>query len=212
MNLIRRSAIFATFVGSCLSIALLAAALGTKYWVTASAKRTSYPNESDGRVHFGLFQGERSLNVGIGWRHYQFSVLDILKAEPEFISQSLWTCLVLFLVLSILLDTLNAIVSLINTTTTPISSLAGIPGLYVYNLIVVLLESITIGLWVYQFSHSLQRNVMIQEDRKNSWSSQGRASLGYSFWFVTVSSCLHIINVFILYMAQLIEVKSQCRV
>lgn len=73
MNLFRRCVIFATFIGACASVALLAAALGTKYWVTASAKRVLNPTESDGRVHFGLFEGEKSLNVGYGWRHYQFS-------------------------------------------------------------------------------------------------------------------------------------------
>lgn len=73
MNLFRRSAIFATFIGTCLCLALLAAALGTKYWVTAKAKRILNPSESEGHLNFGLFQGEKALNVGYGWRHYQFS-------------------------------------------------------------------------------------------------------------------------------------------
>lgn len=199
MNLLRRISIFSTFVATCLTIALLAAALGTKHWVTASAKRAHNPAESDGRVHFGLFQGEKSLNVGYGWRHYQFSVPNIIKTEPDFISSSLWTCLVILLLLSILVSTLNAIVSLINTTTTPISFLAGVPGLYVYNFTSAFLQVISIGLWSYQFSHSLQHNVMALEDRRNSWSSQNRASLGYSFWFVGVATILHIINMAILY-------------
>lgn len=201
MNLFRRSLIFSTFIGTCLSIVLLAAALGTKYWVTANAKRVSNPNESDGRLHFGLFQGDKSLNVGYGWRHYQFSVVDILKTEPELLPYPVWASLICLVVLSLLVATLTAIVSLINTATTPIASFSGIPGLYVYNLICVVLESVTIGLWYYQFVHSLQKNVMPLEDRRNHWTSQDRASLGHSFWFVVVSACIHLINVVLLYYA-----------
>lgn len=73
MNLYKRGMIFVTFLGSCLSIALLAAAMGTKYWVVSKAKRTPNPMESDGIVHFGLFQGEKELNVAYGWRTYSFT-------------------------------------------------------------------------------------------------------------------------------------------
>lgn len=62
--------IFLTFLGACISIALMAAAMGTTYWVTSRARRTANPSESDGLVHFGLFQGEKELNVAYGWRTY----------------------------------------------------------------------------------------------------------------------------------------------
>lgn len=62
--------IFVTFFGSCLGIALLVAALGTKFWIVARARRDSNPEESDGRIHFGLFDGKKELNVAYGWRTY----------------------------------------------------------------------------------------------------------------------------------------------
>jgi hypothetical protein len=65
--------IFVTFFGSCLGIALLVAALGTKFWVVARARRVSNPEESDGRIHFGLFEGKKELNVAYGWRTYDVS-------------------------------------------------------------------------------------------------------------------------------------------
>lgn len=73
MNLYKRGMIFVTFLGSCLSIALIAAALGTNYWIVAQARRTPNPTESEGHIHFGLFQGKKELNVAYGWRTYHFS-------------------------------------------------------------------------------------------------------------------------------------------
>jgi len=65
--------IFVTFFGSCLGIGLLVAALGTKFWIVARARRVSNPEESDGRIHFGLFEGKKELNVAYGWRTYDVS-------------------------------------------------------------------------------------------------------------------------------------------
>lgn len=69
-SIFKRGMIFVTFFGSCFAIALLVASLGTKHWVNAAAKRTSNPEESDGRIHFGLFDGKKELNVAYGWRTY----------------------------------------------------------------------------------------------------------------------------------------------
>lgn len=88
MNLFKKGMIFSTFFLSCLSIALLVASLGTTQWLTAYAKRTSNPHESDGRVNFGLFHGKKELNVAYGWRTYEIdgefnnvSIKFILKAH-----------------------------------------------------------------------------------------------------------------------------------
>lgn len=71
MNVFKRGLVFLTFVGSCLGIVLLVTSLGTKQWVTARAKRTSNPHESDGKINFGLFDGKKELNVAYGWRTYE---------------------------------------------------------------------------------------------------------------------------------------------
>lgn len=70
MNAFTRGMIFLTFIGSCFAIALLIASLGTKQWIISGAKRTTNPQESDGKVHFGLFDGKKELNVAYGWRTY----------------------------------------------------------------------------------------------------------------------------------------------
>ena len=63
--------IFVTFFGSCIAMALLVASLGTKQWANAKAKRQKNPHESDGRISFGLFDGNKELNVAYGWRTYE---------------------------------------------------------------------------------------------------------------------------------------------
>jgi len=72
-SMFRRGTIFATFFLSLLGGGLVCAALVTQHWVEARAWRTSNPQESAGRVHFGLLQGKKELNVAYGWRTYHVS-------------------------------------------------------------------------------------------------------------------------------------------
>ena len=67
--------IFITFFGNCLAISLLAASLGTKYWITAQCKRLENAEKSDGNVNMGLFEYEANLNYGAGERNYQDKML-----------------------------------------------------------------------------------------------------------------------------------------
>ena len=66
--------IFMTFFGCCLALALEAAALATKYWVVANARRQftngSLDYSSEGHVNFGLFSGKKQLNFGYGTRYF----------------------------------------------------------------------------------------------------------------------------------------------
>jgi len=74
----RRGTIFATFFLSLLSGGLVCAALVTQHWIEARPWRTPNPQESAGRVHFGLLQGKKELNVAYGWRTYHVSGMVIL--------------------------------------------------------------------------------------------------------------------------------------
>ena len=79
MNFKRRSLLFVTFFVSCLAICLLGTALGTPYWVTATCHRAGeFREKSNGTVNFGLFQGARHLNSGLGDRFYPMNMLQIL--------------------------------------------------------------------------------------------------------------------------------------
>ncbi|XP_063228603.1 clarin-2 [Bacillus rossius redtenbacheri] len=199
MNFFKRGMIFVTFFGSCLVLGLIVAALGTKFWVVARAKRVSNPDESDGRINFGLFQGRKDLNVAYGWRTYPIDMLELMRTDRELLVHGLWVGTVGCLAASLLFVTLAAVFAVINTATTPAGALAGAPGLFVWNCAALVLNVTAVALWGVQFFQKLQHNVMSQEDRDNQWYSEHMASLGYSFWFVVAAVVMLTVNIVVLY-------------
>ncbi|KAK0073326.1 hypothetical protein PV325_009896, partial [Microctonus aethiopoides] len=69
-SMFRRGTIFATFFLSLIGGGLVCAALVTQHWIEARPWRTPNPQESAGKIHFGLLQGKKDLNVAYGWRTY----------------------------------------------------------------------------------------------------------------------------------------------
>ena len=76
MNMFKRGLVFATFFGCCLCLALVGTSLGTRHWFESRAVQrdvstnfTQIRSDASGHIHFGLFQGVRMLNWGIGERH-----------------------------------------------------------------------------------------------------------------------------------------------
>ncbi|PNF35163.1 hypothetical protein B7P43_G08768 [Cryptotermes secundus] len=191
--------IFVTFFGSCLGIALLVAALGTKFWIVARARRDSNPEESDGRIHFGLFDGKKELNVAYGWRTYDVNVIELMQTDREFLLYGLWVAAIACLGGALLFASLSALFAVVNTATTPIGTATGVPGLYLWNSLAMLLNLCAVGLWAVQFHRKLQYNVMSREDRDNQWSSANMAHYGYSFWFVVGAVILHFLNITAIY-------------
>lgn len=84
MSVHTRGFIFLTFLGSCVSIILLAAAFGTKYWTVAHAKNTHNPTKASGKINFGLFEGEKSLNIGYGLRTYHINGKENLRIPTNY--------------------------------------------------------------------------------------------------------------------------------
>lgn len=199
MNLWKRGMVFATFLGSCLALGLLVAALTTPRWVTARAVRTSNPAESQGRVALGLFHGRKELNVAYGWRSYDVNVVDLARAEEDLLLFGLWVATICSLGGALLFCSLAGVFAVINTATTPIGALTGVPGLYLWNTLAMLLDLGAVGLWAVQFHQKLQFNVMTREDRENYWVSTNMATFGASFWFVVGAAVVHALNMTAIY-------------
>ncbi|KAK9890719.1 hypothetical protein WA026_012067 [Henosepilachna vigintioctopunctata] len=180
MSLMKRGMIFITFFGSCLSMALTIVSLGTKYWITARAKRTSNPLESDGIINFGLFDGKKELNVAYGWRTYDIDVMHLLKYEPEFMIYGLWLGTVVICG-SLIFSALGALFVIITITRKSKYS-RGALKLYLWNILALLAQLCATALWLVQFYVKIQYNVLSREDQDNMWSSEGMSDLGYSFW------------------------------
>ncbi|GJQ87343.1 hypothetical protein Trydic_g17390 [Trypoxylus dichotomus] len=200
-SIFKRGMIFVTFFGSCFAIALLVASLGTKHWVNAGAKRTTNPEESDGRIHFGLFDGKKELNVAYGWRTYDLDVLHLLKYEPDFLNYWLWLGTLICICTGLLFSGLSGVFAAINAATSTSTCLANSKGLYLWNTLALFTNAGAAGLWVGQYYLKIQNNVLTNQDLDNMWVSEGMADLGYSFWFVVGAALVNFVDIIILVIA-----------
>uniref|UniRef100_A0A0K8S9F7 Clarin-3 n=1 Tax=Lygus hesperus TaxID=30085 RepID=A0A0K8S9F7_LYGHE len=194
MNLYKNGMIFGTFLGSCLCIGLLAASLGTRYWIVSTAAIVNR-TESDGKVFYGLFNGEKNLNFGIGWRTYELNVPQEMSALMVY---SYWLGTVCCMAAGIVFSSLSAVLAVVNSATTPIWTITGVPGLYLWNIVSIIFQSGAVALWVTLYFRKLQFSIMTSDDR---WSTEGRAFFGLSFWLVVASIGVQIINVIFIYSA-----------
>jgi len=204
MNFKKRCLIFVTFFGSCLAIALLAASLGTKYWVQATCYRNSTQEsriKSNGTVHFGLFEGTKVLNVGLGDRETEFLMLDVLYAERDLVMYELYMATVATVCGGILFGIIAAMMAIINTASNPTEQICHIPGLYTFNGIALFSTLAAIVTWMVQFYLVLTHNVLTYQDRQQKWVSSGLAIFGSSFWMVVIAGVVFVINIIIISIA-----------
>ncbi|XP_042217139.1 clarin-3-like [Homarus americanus] len=202
MNILKRGMVFITFFGCCFAIALMAAAMSTKFWLEAEAiqrrinpdNRIEVRPNSTGHVNFGLFKGRKSLNVGFGTRLHPFDV-----DHAEFMDYGLWVGTVACLGLGMVFAVVGALFAVINTATTPVEAITGVPGLYLWNALAALFNLICVILWAVQFHKHLTNNVLLY-DAADGWTTAGQESFGYSYWLVVVAIFVHVVNIGIIYM------------
>ncbi|CAB3223026.1 unnamed protein product [Arctia plantaginis] len=187
LNLFKRSMIFATFFGSCLCIALIVASLGTTHWIDARARRTSNALESDGRISFGLFEGQKELNFGYGLRNRNFSV----KAGTHPARRWAWCGTAGLLAASLVSAGGACILAALGSAARARCSPR---PLLVSNSLSVLFSLGAIAVWLTEYFLRLQYNVMSDEDLAMTWSSDGTADLGLSFWLVVAASIAAFVN------------------
>ncbi|EZA56707.1 Tetratricopeptide repeat protein [Ooceraea biroi] len=194
-SMFRRGTIFATFFLSLLGGGLVCAALVTQHWVEARPWRTPNPQESAGRVHFGLLQGKKELNVAYGWRTYHVSVPQMIRQDPSVMSWALWIGTLTTTAAALLAAALAALLAVLNTATSPRSKILSIPGVYFINILTLLMCLASTCTWLAQYYTRLYANVLPKEDIDNMWTSEGSAELGYSFWLVVSAGVVHLISI-----------------
>ncbi|XP_018022113.1 clarin-2 isoform X2 [Hyalella azteca] len=240
MNVFKRSLILLSFVGCCVCLALVGAALGTRHWFVASCRQrlrpipgsvsqitrtnTAFNNtqiqgsksqeqssdtrqqsetelqsssaqeessrtkeevfrpNSTGSINFGLFQGDLELNVGFGERLTHFQVSE----TSGLMNQGLWVGTIACLCVGLLFAIAGAIFAIINTATTPVELITGVPGLYIWNSLAAVFTLVAVVLWSVLYHTSLSHNVLIEQS-KDGWTTEGNEALGYSFWLVVVA-------------------------
>lgn len=199
--------IFVTFFGCCFGIALMAAGLSTKWWFEAEAQllranaeglMEKRPNSS-GHVNFGLFKGRKALNFGYGVRINPINVTEmVLNEQPVFMDQGLWLATIVCLCFAMLWAIVGALFAVINTATTPVEWITGVGGLYVWNILAVIFNVVSVSCWAAQFHLHLVSNVLLYDADAN-WTTEGQEKFGYSYWLVVVAIFIHIANIIIIY-------------
>lgn len=193
---------FSTFLGSCAIVGLILSSLVSNCWISSDVTFISTPGNANqyGMIQFGLFNYQKALNHGYGLRHDNFSVLNILKTEFDFMSYELWLMTVLSTVLSLFASIFAAIASVIGT----IRKNGGVAMMIVPNTVSGFGQLFAIVCWVLQYFQYLQHNVLLKEEQKK-WTSRGKSTLGYSFFFVVAAFFFVILNLFLLVLAIKIE-------
>lgn len=209
-RLLPKVLIFLTFFGSCLVIGLLCSALVTNCWIKSSVTFIS-PSSGNatlrsqhGTVQLGLFNYQKSLNHGYGMRNENFSVLNIIKTEEEFMDYNLWLFTALSTGLSLFASAVGAVASIIGS----IKKKGGMAMMVASNAIAGIGQIVAFVCWILQFFQYLQHNVLLADD-KSRWSSSGQAAFGYSFFFIVFAFVIVIINLILLLSAARIEKRHR---
>jgi hypothetical protein len=64
---------------------------------------------------------------------WMIAVLELVRTDHEFLLYGLWVAVIACLAGALLFAGLSAVFAVINTATTPIGTVTGVPGLYLWN-------------------------------------------------------------------------------
>lgn len=120
------------------------------------------------------------------------------SGQAEFMDYGLWAGTIACLCLGMLFAVVGALFAVINTATTPVEAITGVPGLYVWNTLAALFNLVCVICWAVQFHAHLTKNVLLY-DKDNGWTTEGNEVFGYSFWLVVVAIFVHVANILIIF-------------
>ncbi|XP_015916501.1 clarin-3 [Parasteatoda tepidariorum] len=205
-DLTKRVITFCTFFICCGCLALISASLATQKWIVAKPVKVGLPpsisnatagdhTKFRGDLHFGLFEGSKTLNHGFGDRKTHIWVQQEMGKNPQLFIFSLWLLTIMSLALAMLFALVSAVFAVINTVVTPVEVITGIAGLYLWNGLGALFSAASVLTWVGQYYARLKQNVMTKEEIEQQWKSEDLAWFGFSFWFAVVSCVLFFLNI-----------------
>ncbi|KAH7639445.1 clarin-2 isoform X2 [Dermatophagoides farinae] len=215
----KRIYIFITFFICTSCLALLTLSLATHRWIIARPIRLislnsstifqlndydehteiELPKKFRGFVYFGLFQGTKVLNYGLGDRTTIIWLKQEMLRNPNLMSFALWLLTILSVSIAMIFGLVAAIFSIINTVMTPIEAITGVQGLYLWNALASLFCTCAAITWLIQYQTRLIKNVMTDDEQQDGWTSLNRTSLSFSYYVVIIALALHLFNIFIIY-------------
>lgn len=206
-RLLPKVLIFLTFFGSCIISGLILSALVTNCWVISEVTFISSGNTSRnqyGSIQFGLFNYQKALNHGYGMRHENYSILNIIKTEEDFMDYWLWLITALGAGLSLFSSAVAAVSAVIGT----IRKQGGMALMVVSNAVAGIGQIVALVCWIFQFYQHLQHNVLLKDEQKR-WSSEGQAAFGYSFFFIIFAFFIVVVNLVLLASATRLERRNR---
>jgi hypothetical protein len=119
--------------------------------------------------------------------------------DMVFINAGVWVCTIFFLIISAVMGLLSAGLAIWNTATNPYQPYLSIFGLYVYNAIAFFSILSSVILWGAMFAKDLSRMIPSYKTYLEKFNTNGRASLGYSYWINLISICFYMVSICLLY-------------
>ncbi|KAM7361445.1 uncharacterized protein ACRADG_011985 [Cochliomyia hominivorax] len=120
---------------------------------------------------------------------------------PSYISASLYICSVMFLCLAFSFSLMALACSAINLKWHPVERIFNVFGLFVWNAISIVGCFWSLAFWSALFGSQLRYNIAITDTLRQQlkFTSEGYASLGYSYYLGIVIMVMHIINLILLF-------------
>jgi len=121
-------------------------------------------------------------------------------SDPDVVSTAglvntgLWGATIALVAAGVLLAAVAAVFAVVNTATTPVEAVSGVPGLYLWNGLAAGMQALGAACWGAQHATALSHNVLVL-DADEGWTTEGGEALGYSFWLVVVAAVVHLLNV-----------------
>nr|XP_053638109.1 uncharacterized protein LOC128692767 isoform X2 [Cherax quadricarinatus]XP_053638111.1 uncharacterized protein LOC128692767 isoform X2 [Cherax quadricarinatus]XP_053638112.1 uncharacterized protein LOC128692767 isoform X2 [Cherax quadricarinatus]XP_053638113.1 uncharacterized protein LOC128692767 isoform X2 [Cherax quadricarinatus]XP_053638120.1 uncharacterized protein LOC128692767 isoform X2 [Cherax quadricarinatus] len=127
------------------------------------------------------------------------STTPAVKVNSVFMNYGLWVGTIVCLSLGMVFAVVGALFAVINTATTPVEAITGVPGLYLWNGLAALFNLICVILWAVQYHKYLTHNVLLY-DAVDGWTTENNEVFGYSYWLVVVAIFVHVVNIGIIFM------------
>ncbi|XP_013378705.1 clarin-3 isoform X2 [Lingula anatina] len=134
-------------------------------------------------------------------------VFQKIQDDGILMSFNLWISVLVFAGLGIVWGLITIIFSCINLATTPIETITGPMGLYLWNAFACLFTFITVILFVVLFLTDLKNNVLEAKEIGIGWSSKDRTEVGYSFWLIVAATLCYLLNILFVIIS-----GTQCKV
>jgi hypothetical protein len=132
---------------------------------------------------------------------FDVQVYEEERTIGTFLSAGLWLTTVIFMSLSCVLALISGFFSMINIIFNPYRMLTSTFGLYIWNGIAAGLVLLTMIFWLSLHLIFISNNIAIADTLgvDGIYSSDGLATLGFSFWILLVSIFSHLINIALVY-------------